>query len=109
MYWVPSRSATRGGVLSNSNARGGRGGTGRLGTNGEEASPSAVEAVDRAGDLGGDGLGVRDRGPSCARARGGSGGDESCEDVFAWTYTPTARSLNHQNAMLVFRNQTRIG
>lgn len=88
-YWLSSRGSWRdGGVLNNSRALCGSRGACKLGTNGDEASPSAVDAVERAGDLGGDWLDGRGcRRPSCAAARGGSGGDGSCEDVFAWTFT----------------------
>lgn len=90
-YWTSSASPELdGGVFRNSAARSGSRGVGRLGTNGDDASPSAVDAVERAGEVGGDRLGREDRKPSCAKARGGSGGDESGEDVFACT---TVRSV----------------
>lgn len=85
MYGLPSSSFSRaGGVLSKSNARFGSGGAGKWGTEGEDVdvSPSAVEAVDKAGDPGVDCLVGGTGRPSCAEARGGSGDDNSSEDVF---------------------------
>jgi hypothetical protein len=95
-YWLSSCESWRGGgVLSSSRALFGSRGACRLGTNGDNASPSAVDAVERAGDLGGDWLDARGRRrPSCAAARGGSGGDGSCEDVFAWTCAAMTRRVS---------------
>lgn len=51
-------------------------GAGKCGTRGEDVASEAVEAVDRAGEVG-------TRRPSCAGARGGKGVDKVCEDVVA--------------------------
>jgi hypothetical protein len=87
---VPKRFSSTlpegGGVLRRPRTRSGRDGAGKGGRAGEEPKsswPSAVDAVEKAGELG---AGDRDRGslvPSCASAAGGREVVGFGDDVFA--------------------------